>query len=88
MEFIQSGPDVFGKKSGPYACDPKVAAINLSSILNKLIELGVKFGAILPKLFKIYAIVTGPGTWLEKAKQIFDLFSVPFDDNQPVIVKG
>lgn len=87
--FLDSGPQTFGVGAVP-SSQAGAAAINLSTILNKLIELGVKFGAILPKLFQIYNICIGPGSWMEKAALIFALFNVPLpsDPLNPSIVKG
>lgn len=64
-----TGPQAFGASP--------VAAINLAAILNKLLELGTSLPAIFAKAMAIYAIVSGPGTWLEKANKIFALFSMP-----------
>lgn len=64
-----TGPRAFGASP--------VAAINLREILNKLLELGQSMPAIFAKAMAIYAIVTGPGTWTEKATAIFALFALP-----------
>ena len=71
-EFLANAPDgrpVFGASP--------VAAVNLREILNKLLELGQSLPAIFSKAMAIYAIVTGPGTWIEKANKIFALFALP-----------
>lgn len=64
-----TGPRAFGASP--------VAAINLATILNKLMELGASLPAIFAKAMAIYSIVTGPGTWMEKANLIFALFALP-----------
>ena len=64
-----TGPKAFGASP--------VAAINLAAILNKLLELGQSLPAIFAKAMAIYSIVTGPGTWIEKANKIFALFALP-----------
>jgi hypothetical protein len=72
QEFLtdgHAGKPVFGASP--------VAAINLAAILNKLLELGTSLPAIFAKAMAIYAIVTGPGTWTEKATAIFALFALP-----------
>lgn len=72
QEFLTHGHDgkpVFGASP--------VAAVNLREILNKLLELGTSLPAIFSKAMAIYAIVVGPGTWMEKANAIFALFALP-----------
>lgn len=87
-EFLANAPDAGTRRKievitgvslvqGDAVGASPVAAVNLREILNKLLELGQSLPAIFSKAMAIYAIVTGPGTWTEKATAIFALFALP-----------
>lgn len=50
------------------------AAMTLQSAVNDAMNQGVGLGDIFAKAWAIYAIISGPGTWLEKAVAVLALF--------------
>lgn len=50
------------------------AAITLQQSLNQVLASGVSWSTVFAKLFAIYTILTGPGSWLDKATAILALF--------------
>lgn len=68
-DFLAAGPHGVGATG----VDDN-AATTLQSALNDALNQGVGLGDIFAKIWQIYAIMSGPGTWLEKAVAVLALF--------------